>query len=80
MDSGTFENDNRPFPLHRTIRSAMDPIMIVSAAKGITVECQLDHRVDGVAPQQGTDGLWVRLFTDTLERLLRLVLSFLGNR
>lgn len=59
MDSGRFESNPRPFPLHRAINSIMGPVGLASDAKRLQLRIELDKKIDELAETHMPDGLWV---------------------
>jgi len=59
MDSGRFESNPRPFPLHRAIASIMGPVGLASDAKRLTLRMELDKKIDDLAAPDIPEGLWV---------------------
>ncbi|EJD41678.1 hypothetical protein AURDEDRAFT_105975 [Auricularia subglabra TFB-10046 SS5] len=59
MDSGRFDSNPRPFPLHRAINSIMGPVGLASHAKRLTLRLELDKKIDELADPNLPEGLWV---------------------
>ncbi|KAH7102227.1 hypothetical protein BKA62DRAFT_121650 [Auriculariales sp. MPI-PUGE-AT-0066] len=59
MDSGRFESNPRPFPLHRAIASIMGPVGLASDAKRLDLRMELDKKIDDFAAEDIPEGLWV---------------------
>ncbi|KZV89958.1 hypothetical protein EXIGLDRAFT_838129 [Exidia glandulosa HHB12029] len=59
MDSGRFESNPRPFPLHRAINSIMGPVGLASDAKRLSLRMALDKKIDELADTPVDEGLWV---------------------
>ena len=59
MDSGRFESNPRPFPLHRAINSIMGPVGLASDEKKLQLRIDLDKKIDELAHPDMPEGLWV---------------------
>ncbi|KAJ7577996.1 hypothetical protein C8J56DRAFT_363862 [Mycena floridula] len=61
MDSGHFENNARPFPLHQSIRAILGQIEVQTDSRHLVLVKDLDERIDHLRlPAPFSDeGLWV---------------------
>ncbi|KAJ7577997.1 hypothetical protein C8J56DRAFT_970124 [Mycena floridula] len=61
MDSGHFENNTRPFPLHQSIRAILGQIEVQTDSRHLVLVKDLDERIDHLRlPAPFSDeGLWV---------------------
>jgi len=59
MDAGRFEVSNKPFALHRDIRSTLNSVRAATNAKHLELRVDLDEAIDKLGQSTSTEGLWV---------------------
>jgi osomolarity two-component system sensor histidine kinase SLN1 len=57
MDSGKFESVSRPYAFHQVIQSLLVPLRLATDARGLTLDIDLDKRIDEVARHAAYEAL-----------------------